>query len=43
MSVALQNSHLGSGDKTIAQNIKNSCLESASEMNEEENIFHAKY
>lgn len=40
MSTALQNSRFGCGDTDIAQNIKNSRLESASEMRDKENIFN---
>lgn len=39
MSTALQNSRFGSSDTGIAQNIKNSRLESTSEMRDKENIF----
>lgn len=40
MSIVLQNSHFDSGDTATAQNIKNSPLESASEMSDEDNIFN---
>ena len=40
VNIVLQNSHFDCGDITTAQNIKNSPLESASEMSDEENIFN---
>lgn len=40
MSIALQNSHFDSDDTTTAQNIKNSALESASEMKVKGNLFN---
>lgn len=41
MSTALQHGHLGSGDRTIAQTIQNSDLESASVMSAEGNVLNA--